>query len=146
MEKNCAFCEIIGGKKQRELISETKNTLTILSNPSQIKGHCLVIPKRHVEKLSQLGRVERDELIKEVVKMQELLLTKASGCDIKQNYRPFIPDSHIKVSHLHFHVQPREFEDEMYKRVQIFEKDIFRDLPLDELKETRGWILNENGK
>ena len=146
MENECAFCEIVNGKKTRELISETPYTLTILSNPSQIKGHCLVIPKRHVEKLSQLNKIEREELIEEVVKMQELLLSKASGCDIKQNYRPFIPDSKIKVSHLHFHVQPREFKDEMYKRSQIFEKDIFRDLSLNELKETREWILIDNGK
>lgn len=126
---SCVFCEIINGKKPREIISET--------NPSQIKGHCLVIPKRHITKLSELYEFELKELIKEVVKIEEKLLKNFSGCDIKQNYRPFIPDSKFKVSHLHFHIQPRELNDELFHKVQNNEKNVFKDLNIKEMEEIK---------
>jgi len=129
----CVFCEIIEGSKPREIIRESSNFLTILSNPSQIKGHCLVIPKRHIEKISELNEEEKREIIDEIILIEEILLRKFSGCDIKQNYRPFIPNSKFKVSHLHFHIQPRELNDELFQKVQFNEKSIFKDLSQEEL-------------
>lgn len=140
----CVFCKIIEGELDRELISKTENTLTILSNPSQIEGHCLVIPKRHVEKISELNNKEKKEIFSELIKIEEILLRKFSGCDIKQNYRPFIPNSKFKVSHLHFHVQPRELNDNLFEKVQVNEKDVFNDLSKEELKKIKEEIF-ENG-
>jgi len=60
-------------------------------------GHLLVVPKRHVEKLSALQEDERRELFEKVIQFQEKILSKlASGCDIKQNYRPFQKQSNLK--------------------------------------------------
>ncbi len=137
----CVFCEIIDGKKPGEVISETKNTIAILSNPALMKAHCLVIPKRHVEKLSNLSEEERKELINEVIKIQEILLKKFSGCDIKQNYRPFQKQDELKVDHLHVHLQPRELFDEYYEKSQVYEGNIFRDLSESELKKVKEFIL-----
>ncbi len=50
------------------------------------------------------------------------------GCDLRQHYRPFIKDSRVKVSHLHFHLHPRELEDNYYQSVQQFEKNLWQDL------------------
>jgi len=99
-------------------------------------GHLLVIPKRHVEKPSELNEQERAELFETVIEFQEKILNKiSSGCDIKQNYRPFQKQNRLKVNHLHFHLQPRELFDELYKKCQIFQKDIFKDLSQQELSE-----------
>lgn len=141
----CVFCEIVEGNKPREIVSETKNFVVILSNPSLMKGHTLVIPKRHVEKLSELKDDEKRELIEEIIKIEEKLLEKFSGCDIKQNYRPFLEESGLKVSHLHFHVQPRELNDELYKNSQIYEKDLFKEITFEELTEIKNEFF-ENGK
>jgi diadenosine tetraphosphate (Ap4A) HIT family hydrolase len=92
-------------------------------------GHILVIPKRHVEKLSKLTKEERSDLFEEVINLQEKILKNiAPGCDICEHYRPFIPDNKLKVSHLHIHLRPRELNDELYKKVQINEKDVFQDI------------------
>lgn len=135
----CPFCSNIEPKSR--IIEEKENSLVILSNPALVRGHLLVIPKRHIEKLSELNEVERKELISQVIKFQEVLLKKFYGCDIRQNYRPFQKQDGIKVNHLHIHLQPREFEDELFHKSQIFEKSIFRNLSQDELNEIREQIL-----
>jgi len=131
---DCRFCKI--NPKRSKIIKEGKNVFVILSNPRLVDGHLLVIPKRHVEKLSQLNEEERDELIDTVIEFQEKILSKfSSGCDIRQNCRPFLKESEVKVDHLHFHLLPREFEDELYKKCQIFEKEVFRILTEEEINK-----------
>jgi diadenosine tetraphosphate (Ap4A) HIT family hydrolase len=112
---------------------ETKNTITLLSNPYLMQGHSLVIPKLHVQRLSELPVKIRHELIDETMNVQELLMQRLdiSGCDIRCNYRPFLSDNKLKVSHLHFHVIPRYFGDELYEKSMIYEKKVFADLTPD---------------
>jgi len=100
-----------------------------------MSGHVLVIPKRHVEKLSELSKEEREELLNETITIEEKLLTKVSGVDISQHYRPFIPENPLKVDHLHVHLRPRELNDELYEKVQIYEKTIFAPLTEEEIGE-----------
>jgi len=130
---NCPFCDI--NKEKTSIINEGKYTLVVLSNPRLMPGHLLVIPKRHVEKLSELDDDERKELIDKVIEYQEKILSKfAKGCDIRQNYRSFQKQDNLKVNHLHIHLQPREFEDELYFKSQIYEKQIFSE-PTKEERE-----------
>ena len=137
----CQFCKI--NKEKTIVVDEGEYTLVILSNPRLVEGHLLVIPKRHVEKLSELSKEERNELFGKIIEFQEKILSKFSkGCDIRQNYRPFQTQDNLKVSHLHFHLQPRELFDELYKKCQIFEKDIFDDLS-DSEKERFFNLFNE---
>ncbi len=125
---NCPFCDDISKKADR-IIKETEHTVTLLSNPKLMDGHLLVIPKRHIEKPSELTIQERIDLFNEVINIQEKVLEKiAPGCDISEHYRPFIPDNKFKVTHLHFHIRPRFLDDELYTKVQIDEKDVFKDL------------------
>jgi len=130
---DCPFCEIVKNKTER-ILKETTHSFVVLSNPKLMPGHLLVIPKRHIEKLSDLDEEERDDLFGEVTNLQERVLEKIStGCDISQHYRPFIPNNKFKVSHLHFHVRPRDLDDELYKKTQYFEKDVFKDLEESEI-------------
>ena len=126
MNKECVFCNINGER----ILRETKNIFTILSDPYLLKGHCLVIPKKHYENISQVPDWLLLELMKEVKGIEQALLDKfgASGCDIRQHYRPFQKESNLKVNHLHFHVIPRGFEDELYQKSMIYEKNVFKKL------------------
>ncbi|HUV72522.1 MAG TPA: HIT family protein [Clostridia bacterium] len=133
---DCPFCNL--DKKRSRIVKEGKHVLVILSNPRLVDGHLLVIPKRHVEKASELGSKERKELFETVLEFQEKILSKfAAGCDIRQNYRPFQKQGDIKVNHLHFHLLPREFKDELYQKCQIHETEIFRMLTEKEKKRFR---------
>lgn len=138
-EEKCPFCDI--KEEKTRVLSETALSVTILSNPSLVRGHCLVIPKRHVEKLNELREDERKDLLHHTIKMQELLLKKFFGCDIRQNYRPFQKQNSLKVNHLHIHLQPRKLKDELYQKCQKFEKQIFRQINQKELDKLKEFIL-----
>jgi ATP adenylyltransferase len=128
----CPFCEI--DKEKTKIIKQGKHCYVCFSNPRLMPGHLLVISKRHVEKISELNKEEREELIDFVVEYQDKIADNVEeGCDIRQNYRPFQAQDGFKLDHLHIHLQPREFEDELYKKSQIFEKDIFKSLTQEEI-------------
>jgi diadenosine tetraphosphate (Ap4A) HIT family hydrolase len=41
----------------------------------------------------------------------------------------------LKVDHVHYHLIPRTFEDELYKKTLIREKEVFRDVTAQEIAE-----------
>ena len=131
---NCPFCNINDIKTR--ILEEKNHIRVVLSNPRLMPGHLLVIPKRHVEKLSELNEKELHELIQTTIEYEEKILsTIAKGCDIRSNYRPFMQNSKLKVAHLHIHLQPREFKDVLYEKSQIFETQIFQDLKNNEINK-----------
>lgn len=128
---SCPFCKI--DEINTRVLKEGEYYYIALSNPRLVSGHLLVIPKRHVEKASQLTPEERQEIFDAVIDLEEKVLAKlSSGCDIRSNFRPFIKQNWVKVDHLHFHLQPREFEDELYQKVQKFEKELWQELSEEE--------------
>ncbi|HUD04143.1 MAG TPA: HIT family protein [Candidatus Paceibacterota bacterium] len=138
----CPFCKVLN-EKPNEIIKNNKNTFVILSNPRLMPGHILIIPKRHVERLSDLTMEERNELFDEAIKCEEMVLKKiASGCDISQHYRPFIKQNNLKVNHLHMHIRPRESEDELFEKVQKYETNVFTELKKDEFNKYKKLLSN----
>ena len=130
--RECPFCKISTEKSR--MIKETEFSRVIFSNPRLMLGHLLVVPKRHVEKLSELSEEERNDIWDLVSKFQEKILKNiSSGCDIRQNYRPFQKEGKLKVHHLHFHLQPRELFDELYEKCQKYETKIFKNLSQKEI-------------
>jgi len=133
----CPFCDPV--RNRDRTLKNGKLVYVILSDPRLVFGHLLIIPKRHVEKLSQLTAEERKELIGTAVEFQEKILEKiAEGCDLRQNYRPFQKEDGIKVNHLHLHLLPRELHDNLYQQFQIYETGVFRPLSKEESKELTG--------
>src|SRR3989344_6417220 len=123
----CPFCNI--DKEKTRLLKTGTYIFVVLSNPRLMEGHTLVIPKRHVEKISDLNKEEKKELFSTMVEFQEKIIQKISpGCDIRENYRPFQKQDNLKIDHLHIHLQPRKFEDELYQESQIHEKKVFKEL------------------
>jgi len=115
----------------------------IFSNPRLMKGHLLVTPKRHVEQPWELAEHELKEIFFHIHALQKKLAeTLGTGCDIRQNYRPFIKQGRLKVDHLHFHLLPRTFQDDLYEKSMKFETDIFSDVPVaevDAVKKSLGY-------
>jgi len=131
---SCVFCEI--NPNVTNIIQEKQLVIVAMSNPRLVKGHLLVIPKRHVERPSELNDEERKEFFDTAIEFQEKIISKLStGCDIRQHFRPFLPESRIKVDHVHFHLLPRDFADELFKKCLVFEKEIFQDLTEEEVRE-----------
>ncbi len=65
MEKSdCVFCDIIAGKAEAYKIYEDELSLCILDINPYTKGHCLVIPKRHVPWWHEMTDEENASLFK----------------------------------------------------------------------------------
>src|SRR5689334_19599682 len=111
----CPFCNL--NNETSRLIRETEHVAVILSNPRLMEGHVLVVPKRHVEQPWGLTPSERTELFDTVLDTQHRIIAAfATGCDIREHYRPFLPQSRTKIDHIHFHLHPRELEDALYEK------------------------------
>lgn len=139
---DCRFCRIIDHDGD-QILRATSHSVVILSDPRLMPGHTLVIPKRHVERLSELGNEERMDIVDQVMDIQEKILEAlAPGCDISQHFRPFIPENPLKVDHLHIHLRPRSLDDELYEKVQVREKEIFKSIDRTEIAKYKELFKN----
>ncbi len=60
--ENCVFCEIVANRGQAHRICEDDLSLCILDINPLSRGHCLVIPKRHVPWWHELTAEENSSL------------------------------------------------------------------------------------
>lgn len=128
----CRFCNY----EKSEVLKENEYAQVILSNPRKVAGHFLVVPKRHVEAPWELKQQEVTAVFELIFEIEKKIIGKlGDGVDIRQNYRPFMKESDLKVDHVHFHVYPRYFEDYLYQVSEKFEKDLFTKLDEDEFDE-----------
>jgi len=125
---DCPFCE----PKER-VLKENERAYVMLSNPRRMEGHFLIIPKRHVEKPTEVTDEEITDIFKLVKLVQEKILgVLADGTDVRQHYRPFLPQGRTKVDHVHYHVMPRNFKDRMFTEVEFNDAALFVDLDQNE--------------
>jgi histidine triad (HIT) family protein len=143
MSDDCPFCNI--DPEISRVVYQDELVVAMLSNPRLVPGHLLVMPRRHVV---QPWQIEPEELLwvyRKVLMYQQIIFnTIAPGCDVRQNYRPFIPQGRLKVDHVHWHLLPRwkKEHDELYHRVMVHEADVFTDLtPEDRSKYTDAYEI-----
>ena len=128
-EEDCPFCNL--GDR---VIDQNNSANVFLSNPRLVPYHLLITPKRHVEKPYQLTLSEQQAIFKLILKWQKFIVDHvAGGCDVRENYRPFIKQGRVKINHIHYHLLPRELGDEIFVKSQIFEAEIFREVTKTEL-------------
>ncbi len=129
--EDCSFCNL-----GNRVLKQNSQAVLFLSNPRKMPGHFLVSPKRHVEKPWELTNEELGGIFELITFTQKRIINSlATGCDVRQNYRPFLQQSRLKVDHVHYHVMPRDFEDELYKKVEKFETAMFETLADEEHDE-----------
>lgn len=129
-ESDCPFCN-----PTEDVLKENEYARVILSNPHKVPGHFLVMPKRHIEKPWELTKDELGDIFDLIFFIEQKIIGKlGDGCDIRQNYRPFLKQSSLKVDHVIFHVIPRSLDDYLYKVSEHFETDLFAELDNAERK------------
>ena len=122
--ENCPFCNPL-----ELVLKENEFAQAMLSDPHKVPGHILVMPKRHVEKPWEL----KDEELKGVFDLiffieQRIIGKLGEGCDIRQNYRPFLEQDALKLNHLTFHIIPRSPDDYLHKVSEQYEDGLFAEL------------------
>lgn len=104
----CVFCEIVSGDNPAEVVFEDDTCLVFLDIRPLFPGHCLVIPRMHVETLGELPAASTAPLFG-CVQMVSRVLPDALGA-----HGTFVAINNKvsqSVAHLHVHVVPRRFKD-----------------------------------
>ncbi|KAH8653328.1 hit family protein [Xylariales sp. PMI_506] len=98
----CIFCKIIKGEIPCFKLFESDKTLAFLDINPLSRGHALVIPKFHGEKLLDIP----DEDLGEVLPVVKKLVNASGAVDynILQNNGKL---AHQEVGHVHFHMIPK---------------------------------------
>ena len=122
----CHFCDL-KRNSNNTVLRETPYCIVLVSIPQKQSGHILVVPKRHVEKIDELNSEELTDIF-ETIKLCHTKLIDGlgnAGCDISQHYRPYKIDDGVKVSHLHFHMIPRNAGDDI-ERYRNHERELHK--------------------
>ena len=96
----CIFCDIINGKAKSYKISENKLSIAILDINPLSRGHCLVIPKRHVPWWHDLNEEENQSLFS---------LAHAVAGKINKAYKPDFVAMYVRgrrIPHTHIFLVP----------------------------------------
>jgi histidine triad (HIT) family protein len=104
----CLFCRISRGEERGALVLETGSVVAFLDHRPLFPGHCLVIPREHVETLGDLPAPLTAPLW-DAVRVLSRAVEGALGADgsfVAVNNR--VSQS---VPHLHVHVVPRRRGD-----------------------------------
>jgi diadenosine tetraphosphate (Ap4A) HIT family hydrolase len=127
---DCPFCS-----GNNMVVKENEHAFAILSNPRKVPGHILIIPKRHVDKPWELTQMELRDIFDLISYIEQKLIgTFGDGCDIRQNYRPFLQQNELKVDHIHFHLIPRALDDYIYQVSEKYDSELFAELDPVEAK------------
>ena len=105
---DCIFCKIVNGEIPAKIIDETNKTLAFMDAFPLTKGHSLVIPKNHYEKMQEIPPEENAELFETVRSVLSKVdkLTNATLVALHNG-----KDSGQEVPHVHIHLIPRSKED-----------------------------------
>ena len=105
---NCLFCGIVSGEVNASIVFEDELSVAFLDHRPLFPGHCLLVPRNHVETLSDLPT----ELVGPFFGNVQLLARaievalEAEGSFVALNNR--VSQS---VPHLHVHIVPRRSKD-----------------------------------
>jgi len=105
---DCAFCDIVRGDAEAARVLEDRDFVAFLDRRPLFHGHCLLVPRRHVETLPDLPEELVGPLFLRARRVAAALgpALGAEGSFVALNNR--VSQS---VPHLHVHVVPRRRRD-----------------------------------
>ena len=104
MDKDCLFCKIINGIVKSDIIYNDEQVAAFKDINPQAPVHILIIPKQHIEKISDLN--EGNKLLVSNLVLIANKLARDNNID-KSGYRLVLncgPDAGQAVFHIHLHL------------------------------------------
>ena len=102
---DCIFCKIVTGQINTRTVTETKNSIAFLDAFPLAKGHTLVIPKKHYEKIQQMPQHESSDLFETVNKVVAKIEETITGATLIAIHNG--KDAGQEIPHVHVHLIPR---------------------------------------
>ena len=109
-DNNCVFCKIVNGIIKQDFIYENDNFVAFTDANPKVKGHTLIVPKKHFVNSMDLPSSLGSELIDSVKNVAHYHFKDKSveGFNIIQNN---FPTAGQVVMHAHYHFMPRRKGD-----------------------------------
>jgi histidine triad (HIT) family protein len=107
-DRVCLFCRIAAGEEEATLVLDEPHALAFLDHRPLFHGHCLLIPRRHLDTLADLPAQEVGPYFQTVQRLAGAVVSAmgAQGSFVALNN--VVSQS---VPHLHVHVVPRRRKD-----------------------------------
>lgn len=108
---NCIFCKIASGRTNSHVVFQDDSCIAFLDIHPVNPGHILIVPKRHVERFSDLQKTEAAHLFETAYQIYAAInasILKCEGANI------FLSDGAVagqEVAHTHLHIAPRYAND-----------------------------------
>ncbi len=102
---DCLFCKIASGSIPAKKVFEDDQAIAFRDINPQAPVHILVVPKKHVGSLAEMGGTEDDEAF--VGHLLALVAQIARAENLSHGYRTVVntgPDGGQTVDHLHLHL------------------------------------------
>ena len=105
---DCIFCKIVSGEIPTKILKETSNSISFLDAFPLAKGHVLVIPKNHHQKIQDMSNDENTDLFSLVHTMISKVdsITGATLVAVHNG-----KDAGQEIPHVHVHLVPRKEGD-----------------------------------
>ncbi len=105
---DCIFCKIVQKEIPSNIILETEKSLAFMDAFPLTKGHSLVIPKTHYEKVQDISKEDNYDLFETVRKTISKVdkITDATLLAVHNGKQ-----SGQEIPHVHVHLIPRSSED-----------------------------------
>ncbi|MCI4330503.1 MAG: HIT family protein [Thermoplasmata archaeon] len=100
----CVFCEIAAHRAPAYTVYETERTLAFLDLFPYTRGHLLVVPKRHVDRLTDLRPEEYPDYVGSLAELCRRVDRFSRHYNVALNQGEMAGQV---IFHLHFHVIPR---------------------------------------
>jgi histidine triad (HIT) family protein len=100
--ENCIFCKIVSGQIQSKLEYETPDLAVIQDINPQAPVHILIIPKKHIERVDEIGPLDLPLAAKMIEAAKKVALQNGW-----RDYRLVFnngPEAGQTVFHIHLHL------------------------------------------
>ncbi|MFZ8908445.1 MAG: HIT family protein [Nitrosopumilaceae archaeon] len=105
---DCIFCKIANGEIPTKMITETNHSIAFLDAFPLTKGHTLVIPKKHHEKIQNMSSEENIDLFSTVHSVISKV-DKLTGATLMAVHNG--KEAGQEIPHVHVHLVPRNSND-----------------------------------
>ena len=105
---DCIFCKISNGEISTKKITETNHSIAFLDAFPLTKGHTLIIPKKHHEKIQDMSVEENSDLFSTVHSVISKV-DKLTGATLVAIHNG--KDAGQEIPHVHVHLVPRSSDD-----------------------------------
>jgi histidine triad (HIT) family protein len=118
---DCIFCKIISGDVSAKILNETAHSISFLDAFPLARGHVLVIPKNHHQKIQDMSKEENADLFSLVHTMLSKVdsMTGATLVAVHNG-----KNAGQEVPHVHVHLVPRSIDDSAGAIHSMFGSDL----------------------